>query len=102
MKKDFHFHSGRKGVALAIHVIPRASRNQIVEISRDGSIKIRLVEAADSKKLNAVLVSFLASVLGVKKNDVEVVAGLTVTSKLVSILDMDSREAQQKILENLS
>lgn len=102
MKKDFHLHSGRKGVALAIHVIPRASRNQIVEISRDGSIKIRLVEAADSKKLNAVLVSFLASVLGVKKNDVEVVAGLTVTSKLVSILDMDSREAQQKILENLS
>lgn len=102
MKKEFNLHSGRKGAALAVHVIPRARRNEIVEISRDGAIKIRLKLASDAPDLNDSLITFLTDVLKVEKARLEVVAGQASLSKLVSILDMDAREAHDRILENLS
>lgn len=102
MKKEFNLHSGRRGAALAVHVIPRARKNEIVEISRDGAIQIRLKNAADTPGLNDSLVTFLAGVLQVDSGKIEVVAGQSNLSKLVSILDMDAREAHERILQNLS
>ena len=40
--RRFHLHDGKKGSALAVRVTPRASRNEIVEILSDGTVKIRL------------------------------------------------------------
>ncbi len=102
MKKDYHLHSGKKGAALAVHVIPRARRNEIVEISSEGAIKIRLKSTADADELNASLILFLADILAVDRSNIEVVAGQSTLSKLVSILEMETMEAHQKILNNLS
>jgi uncharacterized protein (TIGR00251 family) len=93
---------GRRGAALAIRVTPRARRNEIVEILPDQTIKVRLTAPPVEGKANEALVEFLAEVLGVARARIEIIAGDTGRDKLVSILDMDSTDAQERILSHLS
>lgn len=101
MSSSFHLHSSRGGSALAVHVVPRAKRNEIVQISNDGSVKIRLNTPADQEVLNANLVAFLARVLEVKASSIEVVAGEASLSKLVSVLDLNAEVVHRRILKHL-
>lgn len=100
--RQYHLHNGQKGSALAIRVTPRASRNEIVEILNDGTVKIRLTAPPVEGKANLALVEFLAEVLGLPSNRIEIVAGATGRDKLVSILDLDTETVHQRILENMS
>lgn len=97
-----NFHGGKKGTALAIRVIPRSARNEIAEVMSDGSVKVRLTATSDDDKLNKALVSFLASVLGVAATKIEVIGGMMSHSKLVSVIDMDSATATEKIVQNMA
>lgn len=72
--RKFRLHDGRRGAALAVRVTPRASRNEITEIQPDGTVKVRLM-AAPETEANAALITFLAGVLGVPENKIEIVAG---------------------------
>ena len=63
--RNFHLHDGKKGVALAIRVTPRASRNEISEILDDGTIKIRITAAPTDNEAHEYLGKFLAEVRGV-------------------------------------
>lgn len=99
--QKFHLHDGKRGAALAIRVTPRASKNEIVEVMSDGTVRIRLTASPSEGKANEALVEFLASVLDVKRSRIEIVAGVTGRDKLVSILDMDAETAHQKILHQL-
>ena len=100
--KEFHLHDGRKGAALGIRVIPRATRDEIVEILHDGTIRVRLKVAPQEKEINQKLADFLASILEISTDRIEVVAGSGGRDKLVSVLDMEALEAQQKIIQNLA
>jgi hypothetical protein len=101
MRKNFRLHDGKKGAALAIHVIPRAQHNEIVELSRDGSIWVRLRSPADDDVLNENLIAFLAEVLSVDGRKIEIVAGHTGRNKLVSVLDISTQVAQERIINLL-
>lgn len=92
---------GRGGAALAIRVTPRASRNEIVEILPDNTIKIRLTAPPIDGKANEALIEFLSKVLSVPQARIDIVAGQTGRDKLVTIFDMDSSEAQELILKQL-
>ncbi|MBM3145582.1 MAG: DUF167 domain-containing protein [Chloroflexi bacterium] len=100
--KEFHLHDGRKGSALGIRVIPRAMRNEISEILHDGTIRIRLKAAPKENEINRTLSEFLAAVLDVSVDRIDVVAGKSGRDMLVSVLDMDASTAQQKIIQNLA
>jgi uncharacterized protein (TIGR00251 family) len=93
---------GRHGAALAIRVTPRASRNEIVEVLPDQTIKVRLTAPPVEGQANAALIEFLAKVLGVAKTRIEIVAGSSGRDKLVTIFDMESSEAQARILSQLN
>jgi uncharacterized protein (TIGR00251 family) len=93
---------GRYGAALAIRVTPRASRNEIVEVLPDQTIKVRLTAPPVEGQANAALIEFLAKVLGVAKTRIEIVAGSSGRDKLVTIFDMESSEAQERILSQLN
>ena len=99
--RHFHLHDGKKGSALAIRVTPRASRNEIVEILSDGTIRIRLTAPPADGKANQALVQFLAEVLDIPVSRIEIVAGFTGRDKLVSILDMDAEMVHKIILQHL-
>jgi len=100
--KKYHLHDGKKGAALAIRVTPRASRNEIIEILSDGTIRIRLTAPPAEEKSNKALIEFLSDVLGVSTSKIEVVAGATGRDKLVSIVDLDAETVHQRILKHLA
>ena len=101
MTRKYELHSGQRGSALAVRITPRASRNQIVGVLDDGTIKVYLVSDPSEGELNTELLSYLAEVLGVPKSRVEVVAGENGRDKLVSVMDMDVETAQQRVLAHM-
>ena len=95
--RKFHLHGGRGGVALAVRVTPRSSRNEITEIQPDGTVKVRLVAAPTEAEANKILVKFLAEVLGAETSQIDIVAGENGRDKLISVFDMDNDEVQQRL-----
>jgi hypothetical protein len=101
MDRDFKFKDSRGGSAITIRVTPRASKNEVSEILDNGTIKIRLTSSPVEEKINQALISFLAGILGVNENKIEIVAGHTGKDKLISILDLDAESVHKKILQQL-
>jgi hypothetical protein len=100
-KRTYRLHDGKTGAAMAVRVTPRASRNEIVEIQTDGTVKIHLTAAPVDGKANDDLVAFLAEVLKVPKSSIDIVAGASGRDKLVSVLDMDADEMHKRIVGHL-
>lgn len=99
--RKFRLHGGQKGSALAVRVTPRASRNEIVEMLDDGTIKVRLAAPPADNEANRALIEFLADILGVPKSRLDIVAGITGRDKLIAVLDMDAETAHQRIVAHL-
>jgi uncharacterized protein YggU (UPF0235/DUF167 family) len=100
--RQFHLHDGKRGAALAIRLITRARKNEIVEILNDGTVKIRLDAVPVENKANQALVSYLAEVLETSANKIEVVAGEVGRDKLVSVLDLDASTVHERIIRNIA
>jgi uncharacterized protein len=100
-ERKFKLHNGQRGSALAVRVTPRASRNEIVEILDDGTIRVRLAAPPSDNEANIALIDFLAEILGVPKSKLDIVAGNAGRDKLISIVDMDVDTAHQRILAHL-
>lgn len=100
--RKFRLHDGKRGAALAVRVTPRASRNEIVEVLSDGTVKVHVTAPPVNGLANDALLKFLAQVLGVPVSRLEVVAGVTGRDKLISVIDMDAAAVHRKIVENLS
>jgi len=101
MPRKFVLHNGKRGSALAVRVMPRASHNQIVGVLNDGTIKVNLASEPADEVLNVELIGYIAEVLGVPKSRVEVVAGENGRDKLVSVMDMDVDTAHQRVLAHM-
>ena len=99
--RQFKMHNGQKGSALAIRVTPRASRNEVVEILDDGTVRVRLATPPADEEANAALLEFLAEILGVPETKLDIVAGVMGRDKLVSIVDMDVDTAHQRIVAHI-
>jgi uncharacterized protein (TIGR00251 family) len=84
-----------------VRVTPRASRNEIVELLDDGTIKVRIAAPPSDNEANETLIEFLSDVLGVPKSRLDIVAGVTGRDKLISIIDMDAETAHQRILAHV-
>jgi len=97
VSRNYNFHDGKKGSALAIRVIPGASKNEIAEVLNDGTVRIRLTAQPIEGKANAALVDFLSKLLDIPRSRITIVAGETRRDKLVSIIDMDSETLQERI-----
>lgn len=100
-ERKFKLHNGQRGSALAVRVTPRASRNEIVEILDDGTIRVRLAAPPSDNEANIALIDFLSEILGVPKSKLDIVAGNAGRDKLISIVDMDVDTAHQRILAHL-
>ena len=99
--RKFNLHDGQKGSALAVRVTPRASRNEIVELLEDGTIKVRIAAPPSDNEANAALINFLSEVLGIPKSRLDIVAGASGRDKLIAIVDMDAETAHQRILAHV-
>ncbi|HLF02563.1 MAG TPA: DUF167 domain-containing protein, partial [Anaerolineales bacterium] len=78
-------------------VVPRASRNEIVGIGPDGALKLRVTAPPVEGAANEAVIQLLADALGLPKSNIEIVAGLSNTSKLVSIIGIDPLVVDEKL-----
>ena len=101
-KRNYHLHNGQRGAALAVRITPRSSKNEIVEILNDGTVKIRLTAPPVEGKANDALIAFLSDVIDVPRSHIDIIAGATGRDKLVSILNMDAETVHRRILAHLS
>lgn len=70
---------------LSVKVVPKSSRNEIVEVQADGTWRIKVAAAPEKGKANAELCEFLAKEFGVARSKVEVVTGHASPRKQVII-----------------
>jgi uncharacterized protein len=75
-------------IVLAVKVIPRASRSEVVAISPDGSLKVKLAAIPEKGKANEELRRLLAEFFGVSKRGVEILSGETAQHKRVRITSL--------------
>lgn len=99
--RSFHLHDGKAGSALAVRITPRASRNKIVEVLADGTIKIHIAAPPVDGEANQELIAFLADVLSIPKSRLEIVAGQSGRDKLISVIDMDADTVHKRIVAHL-
>ena len=99
--RKFNLHNGKKGSALAVRVTPRASRNEIVDLLEDGTIKVRIAAPPADGEANETLIEFMAEILGVPKSRLDIVAGATGRDKLIAVLDMDVETAHSRIVAHM-
>ena len=70
---------------LNLKVLPKSSRNEIVGILDDGSVKLKITAAPEKGKANAAICSYLAEVFDVPKRNVEILRGETSPNKQIVI-----------------
>ncbi|HHH81742.1 MAG TPA: DUF167 domain-containing protein [Chloroflexi bacterium] len=90
-------HNGERGAALTIRVTPRARKTQFGGVLEDGTLRIRVAAPPVEGKANQALIKFLAKVLGVRKNRIEIVAGERGLDKILSVVGMTAEEVEEKI-----
>ena len=97
--RKFDLHDGEKGSALAVRITTRKGMRQIVKILKDGTIVINL--SGKTENNNQELIKFLSKKLGIAQKKFDIIAGAEGKEKLISILDVDSEEIQELVLNNL-
>lgn len=98
--REFKFHDGKKGAALAVRIIKNAEKNAIIKVLMDGTVVIHLKENPDDAK--DLLLGYLSAVLGIENERFDIIEGKDGMDMLVSILDIEPSEIQKLILANIS
>ncbi len=71
---------------IAVKVIPKSSRNEIVGKMDDGTLTVKIAAPPEKGKANAELCAFLAKHFHVPVRNVSIVTGETSHRKLIRIL----------------
>jgi uncharacterized protein (TIGR00251 family) len=100
--RKFKLHSGKSGAALTLRITPRARKTEFAGVLEDGILRVRVAAPPVEGKANAALLTFLAKVLGVRKNRIEIIAGQRGLDKIVSVLDLSAEDVQSRIQAWLS
>ena len=99
--RKYRLHDGKRGAALAVRLTPRASKNELVEVLSDGTVKVHLTTPPVEGKANEALLKFLAEILDVPVSRLDIVAGAGGRDKLISVTDMDAEVLHKKIMEHI-
>ena len=79
-----------RGVLFQAKVVPGSSRTAACGLL-DRMLKIKVAAPPEKGKANACIVEYLAKVLGLKKNDIEILSGLTGPVKQIHISGIDGQ-----------
>lgn len=97
--RDFKFHDGENGAALAIRIKSGGKRNEFRKILKDGTVVVNLERTGED--LGRELIRFLAGELNVAEDRLQIIAGKEGKNILVSVLRMQPSEIQRLIFEKL-
>lgn len=98
--REFNFHDGEKGSAIAIRITKGKGSQRIVKVLRDGTVVIELSEKVED--IDQELIKFLSNQLGIEPKRFDIIAGEEGQKMLLSILDMNPEVLQKLILKKLT
>ena len=79
------FKRAPRPLRIHVKVIPKSSRNEIVEVQADGTWRVKVAAVPEKGRANAELCEYLAKEFGVSRSKVDVVSGHTSQRKCVVI-----------------
>ncbi len=84
-----------------VRVVPKSSRNEVVEFMDDGTVRIHLTAPPVEGKANRLLIEFLSELFQVKPSRVAIVAGEKSKNKIVSIDGLSPSEVEQILIARI-
>lgn len=97
MPREFKITDAQSGAAFTVRVVTRANDVEIVGVQEDGSLKVRLTESPAEGRANAQLVDYLAEILEVSAEQIEIVAGLDKANKIISVRDVTPAWIEERL-----
>jgi uncharacterized protein (TIGR00251 family) len=94
---QFKITEAEGSVTFAVRVVPRASRNEIAGV-HGNALKVRLTAPPVEGRANEALIAFLAQRLGVRKSQVEILAGTTSRHKMIRVIGLLAQEVGERLL----
>ncbi len=85
-----------QSAVLAVQVTPRAKKNEIAGWQGD-VLRVRLTAPPVDGAANAALIAFLADALGLRKSQLELVAGQTSRQKRIRINGLSAERLRKKL-----
>ncbi|GAB6270088.1 MAG: hypothetical protein STSR0002_28310 [Smithella sp.] len=86
----------KKGLTFDIHVIPHASRVEIVGV-QEGALKVKVTVPPVEGAANEACIKLLAKELGLKKSQLEIASGAKSRKKTIMVKDISKVELETKI-----
>lgn len=83
-------------IIFRIRVQPRASCNQVAGVM-GGVVKIRIKAPPVDGRANDVCLKFLAGILGIPVNSIEIISGYTGRNKIVRVTGLTAQEISELI-----
>jgi uncharacterized protein YggU (UPF0235/DUF167 family) len=102
LKNKPTFKKGDRGAAVTVRVQMNSGKARFNKILEDGTIVIDLPNDGSMENTNKALVSFLASSLKIKSNQVEVLGGIGSQDKLISLIGIDPDQVDLLVLKKMS
>ncbi len=84
------------GVVFGVKVVPASSRTALAGVLGD-LLKVKVAAPPEKGKANKCLIEFLAKQLGVKKNQISIVAGQTNPVKMVQVTGISIEALLEKL-----
>ena len=84
------------GVVFKVKAVPGSSRTAVGGLL-DGMLKVKIAAPPEKGKANQCLIEFLSKKLGVKKNAISIVTGLTNPIKQVQVMEMSGQTLLKKL-----
>lgn len=87
-----HIEKTAEGIRFSVKVVPGSSRTSLAGIL-EGSFKVRVAAPPEKGKANQKLIEFLSHLLGVRKNQITILAGATSPVKTMEITGITLEQA---------
>jgi hypothetical protein len=94
---QFKITKAEEGAAFAVHVMPKAIKNEIAGKHGD-ALKVRLTATTVAGIANDKLVEFLSKKLNVERSKIEIAAGHSSAEKMVIVVGMTPAEVEEILL----
>ena len=98
--REFRFHDGKKGAALALRIIKKSETDEIRKVLKEGTVVVHL--KGDPENAKERLIQYLSSELNIDQGRFDVIEGKDSVDILISILDIEPYEIQNLILKKIS
>ena len=95
--REFKITKAEEGAAFAVFVVPKAVKNEVVGKHGD-ALKINLTSNTVGGLANDTLINFISTKLDVKRDQVEIAAGLSTAEKMVIVVGLSPWTVEERLL----